>query len=79
VIANPRGYPTRERGVSENPDWNPALVIDIEPRLTPGMRIWVMEILASVIAVYLIAKVGWPVVKFIGVVVALGMIMHGCK
>jgi hypothetical protein len=39
IIANPRGYPTRERGVMENPDWNPSLVIDVEPRPTLGMRI----------------------------------------
>ncbi len=39
IIANPRGYPTRERGVMENLDWNPGLVIDIEPRPTPSMRI----------------------------------------
>jgi 3',5'-cyclic AMP phosphodiesterase CpdA len=39
VIANPRGYPTRQRGVMENPGWDPALVIDIEPRPKLGMRI----------------------------------------
>jgi 3',5'-cyclic AMP phosphodiesterase CpdA len=39
VIANPRGYPTRQRGVMENPGWDPALVIDIEPRPKLRMRI----------------------------------------
>jgi 3',5'-cyclic AMP phosphodiesterase CpdA len=39
VVSNPRGYPTRERGVMENPDWDPGLVIDIERRPAPGMRI----------------------------------------
>jgi len=39
VLANPRGYPTRTPGVFENADWNPGLVIDIEPRPVPTMRI----------------------------------------
>jgi hypothetical protein len=34
-----QGKPARERGVMENPDWDPKLVIDIERRPAPGMRI----------------------------------------
>jgi 3',5'-cyclic AMP phosphodiesterase CpdA len=39
LVSNPRGYPTKQFGVMENPEWNPALVIDIEPRPTQSMRI----------------------------------------
>jgi Icc-related predicted phosphoesterase len=37
VVANPRGYPMRVG--RENPDFDPALAIEIEPRLTSTMRI----------------------------------------
>jgi hypothetical protein len=38
VVANPRGYPAA-LGQRENPDFDPAFVAEIEPRLAPGMRI----------------------------------------
>jgi hypothetical protein len=38
IVANPRGYPLRN-GLRENPDFNPALVVELEPRPTFGMRI----------------------------------------
>lgn len=38
IVANPRGYPIGF-GRFENPSWNPSFTIDIEKRLTPGMRI----------------------------------------
>ena len=38
-----------------------------------------MELLTSAIAIYLIVKVGWPVVKFMGLIVAVGMLMRGCS
>lgn len=38
LVANPRGYPTRTPGLYENPNWNPGLVIDIEPWPAPTMR-----------------------------------------
>jgi Icc-related predicted phosphoesterase len=37
IVANPRGYPLRVG--RENPDFDPALVIELEPRPTLGMRI----------------------------------------
>lgn len=38
IVANPRGYPLRA-GVRENPDFNPALVVELEPKPVLGMRI----------------------------------------
>jgi hypothetical protein len=38
IVCNPRGYPLRN-GLRENPHFNPQLVIELEPRLTPAMRI----------------------------------------
>lgn len=38
IIANPRGYPLRA-GVRENPDFDPGLVVQLEPRPVLGMRI----------------------------------------
>jgi hypothetical protein len=38
-----------------------------------------MELLAGAIAIYLIAKVGWPVVKFIGGIVIICMVMQSCS
>jgi Icc-related predicted phosphoesterase len=37
IVANPRGYPLL--GGRENPNFDPALVLEIEPKFTPGMRI----------------------------------------
>lgn len=37
-----------------------------------------MELVASMIALYVAVKVGWPVIKFIGLIVALGMILQSC-
>lgn len=37
VVANPRGYPGPP-GTRENPSFDPALVVELEPRLTLGMR-----------------------------------------
>jgi predicted phosphodiesterase len=34
VLANPRGYPNKD-GSFENPNWDPALVIDVERRYAP--------------------------------------------
>ncbi|HEX7883576.1 MAG TPA: hypothetical protein VF499_12660 [Afipia sp.] len=41
VIANPRGYPAtfRPNAPRENPDFDPRLVVEVGPGLTPGMRI----------------------------------------
>jgi hypothetical protein len=33
-----------------------------------------MEILASALAIYLLAKFGWPVIKFLAAIVILAMI-----
>lgn len=38
VVSNPRGYPLRA-GVRENPDFDPGLVVDLEPKPVHGMRI----------------------------------------
>lgn len=38
VVANPRGYPAAA-GMRENPDFDPGLVVQIEPRPAYGMRI----------------------------------------
>jgi hypothetical protein len=38
IVANPRGYPLRN-GLRENPNFNPGLVIEVEPRWVPGLRI----------------------------------------
>lgn len=38
VVANPRGYPLRP-GVRENPDFNADLVLELESRLAPTMKI----------------------------------------
>jgi hypothetical protein len=37
IVANPRGYPG-PRGTRENPDFDPALVVELDPALTFGMR-----------------------------------------
>jgi Icc-related predicted phosphoesterase len=37
VVANPRGYPGLP-GTRENPSFDPALIVELEPRLTHGMR-----------------------------------------
>lgn len=41
VLANPRGYPTmfRQNAPRENPDFDPRLVVEVGPALTPTMRI----------------------------------------
>jgi hypothetical protein len=36
VVANPRGYP--DFAARENPDFDPTMVVEVEPRLTLGMR-----------------------------------------
>lgn len=38
IVANPRGYP-RRNGLRENPDFDPAFVVELEPRPIYGMRI----------------------------------------
>ncbi len=38
-----------------------------------------MEIVATFIALYLIAKIGWLVIKFFAIIVAIGMLMKGCS
>lgn len=38
IVANPRGYPLCH-GKRENPDYDPALVIELEPRPSLGLRI----------------------------------------
>ena len=38
IVTNPRGYPATH-GMRENPDFDPALVIEIEPKPVHGMRI----------------------------------------
>lgn len=38
VVANPRGYPERA-GMRENPDFDPGLVVEVEPRPNYGVRI----------------------------------------
>jgi Icc-related predicted phosphoesterase len=37
VVANPRGYPG-SRGARENPNFDPSLVVELEPRIALGMR-----------------------------------------
>jgi hypothetical protein len=41
VLANPRGYPMsfHPNAPRENPDFDPRLVVEVEPNLTPTMRI----------------------------------------
>jgi predicted phosphodiesterase len=41
VVANPRGYPLHALGMvgRENPDFDPNLIIELEPRYVPGIRI----------------------------------------
>ena len=39
LVCNPRGYPDpRGPGRRENPDFNPSLVVEVEPRPQPGWR-----------------------------------------
>lgn len=38
VVANPRGYPLLG-GKRENPDFDPTLIVEVEPKPTPGLRL----------------------------------------